>query len=135
MQEIDWKPEYSVGVKEIDAQHQTFVGIMNKVYDALTEPAPAKRIATLLVELQKYGEFHFATEEKYFKKFKYPETEEHTKVHKELLKKIDEFMNNKDDDIMVLGFNLLDFLEDWLINHLDAMDKRYTKWFNEHGLF
>jgi len=35
MEHITWKPEYSVGVKEIDEQHQNFVNILNTLYQSI----------------------------------------------------------------------------------------------------
>jgi hemerythrin len=32
------------------------------------------------------------------------------------------------------AFDLIDFLEDWLINHLLDMDQKYKKCFHDHGL-
>jgi hemerythrin len=30
--------------------------------------------------------------------------------------------------------DLLDFLEDWLVDHLNGQDKKYTECFNKNGL-
>lgn len=43
-------------------------------------------------------------------------------------------LNQKNNDSLENGFELLDLLEDWLVDHLAVMDKKYTACFNEHGL-
>jgi len=41
------------------------------------------------MQLVNYGNFHFATEEKYFDEFNYEDTEEHKKRHQEFRDKLE----------------------------------------------
>ena len=38
------------------------------------------------------------------------------------------------DDVTALAFELVDYLEDWLIDHLQTKDQEYKQCFLEHGL-
>jgi hemerythrin len=132
---IEWKEEYSVNVQEIDAQHKRFIGLMDKLYTASGNFTITEVLGKILDELLDYAQLHFKTEEKYFDKFNYALSEEHKSKHKELLSKIEYFLKahlelNKD-----VSFELLDFLEDWLVDHLSTQDKKYMICFNENGLF
>jgi hemerythrin len=127
-----WKEDYGVNVKQIDDQHKIFLGIMDKCYAATKKK---KDIRKIIGELIDYAELHFKTEEKYFDEFHYNEASEHKKAHQELRDKI-KFITSKDNvDSTQLALELLDFLEDWLVDHLANVDKKYSRCFNEHGLY
>ena len=133
-----WKTEYSVGVVEIDDQHKKFVGILGKLFGTLNHKGGEEMKETVRMifdELTEYVNIHFSTEEKYFDQFKYEEAEQHKKEHRAFEEKIiqlkDQYLNNE----LSTTFDLVDYLEDWLLDHLATMDKKYTKCFNDHGLF
>lgn len=132
---IPWTSDLSVNVKEIDEQHKTFLGILNSLYELMMEPEASREIKDILRQLEAYTTFHFATEEKYFDKFNYEFAEEHKKEHRKLLVKMEEFNKRLDSEGSLVLSGLLDFLSDWLVGHLSNQDKKYTKCFNEHGLF
>ncbi len=131
---FEWKDEYALGIQEIDAQHKTFVGILNSLYEASLKPDSATEIADIVQQLIGYAGYHFATEEKYFDLFQYEGAEEHKAIHHNLTKRVlelkDEFAQKGQETIPAL----LDFVEDWLVNHLNTYDKKYAPCFHEHGL-
>lgn len=131
---IPWTNELSVGVKEIDEQHQMFLGILNELCDILANARPIPEIADVLRQLTAYANFHFATEEKYFDKFHYELADEHKEEHKKLLARVMEFNKRFETEGETILPELLDFLEDWLVDHLSEQDKKYVKCFSEHGL-
>jgi len=133
--DFEWNESLSVNNKELDEQHKIFVGLINRLNDAINSRNMGKNIEKILDELLVYAKLHFDTEEKYFKKFKYVNTKEHMDEHAKLLNRLKEIKKNHDKDHVKLSFELIDFLEDWLITHLDMQDKKYTKCFNKHGLF
>ena len=134
MPKIEWTPEHSVNVKIIDDQHKYFIGIINELYEAVYNLNLKKALGHIIDELASYGAFHFATEEKYFDLYSYEGAVEHKAQHQEMTQKIVSFSDRfkKGEDITS---ELIDFLEDWLVVHIDTYDKKYTKCFNDHGLF
>ncbi|MEW6617685.1 MAG: bacteriohemerythrin [Patescibacteria group bacterium] len=135
MEQIIWKPNYSVNVKEIDEQHQNFVHILDTLYDAIQKGEAEKVLNDTFAQLMYYKEFHFATEEKYFDEFNYEGAEEHKKAHQDFRNAVAELQKKKDADHLAVSVEILDFMENWLVEHLSSMDKKYTKCFNEHGLY
>ncbi len=133
MQKLEWKDEYSVGVALIDEQHKMFVGIMNELYSAIVEKKEKTVIDDVFKQLVAYTQFHFQTEERYFDEFKYEGAQEHKEAHAKLRHQIAELEERK-DGIFEDPFLLMDFLEDWLVNHIMGMDKQYGPCFREHGL-
>jgi hemerythrin-like metal-binding protein len=133
MQAIEWKDEYSVGVGIIDEQHKHFVGILNRLYDTIQNDDQSL-LPEILKDLTDYAVYHFNTEEKYFDQFKFSGSDEHKLEHKKLKEKVAGFLSRKDEDPLRVSYELLDFLEDWLVHHLAELDKKYTKCFKDHGL-
>jgi hemerythrin len=56
---IPWTSELSVGVKEIDEQHQVFLGILNDLCDVMCHCDSDSEIASILRQLSAYTSFHF----------------------------------------------------------------------------
>jgi hemerythrin-like metal-binding protein len=133
MVKLEWKDEYSVGVELIDAQHKMFVGIVNELYEAIVTKRDKEALDNIFKQLVSYTQFHFQTEERYFDEFQYEGAVEHKAIHKALIDQVAELQNSK-TDIMDDPFKLMDFLEDWLIDHIIGMDKLFGPCFNEHGL-
>jgi len=130
---IEWQSDYSVGVAVIDEQHKHFVGILNKLYEIIQD-SKTSELDSITKELAQYTKKHFDTEENYFKKFKYKYADEHIAEHERLITEVDEFFKESGENRLIRSFELLEFLEKWLVGHLATMDKSYTKCFNEHGL-
>lgn len=133
--EIIWKEEMSVGVKEIDDQHKIFVAMISDLYSAIYKNEVEIKLKGIITKLQDYASMHFATEEKYFDKFNYEFSTEHKQKHKELTEKILTFNENFKEKSKDIAIQLADFLIDWLVDHLETDDKKYTKCFNENGLY
>jgi hemerythrin-like metal-binding protein len=133
---IQWSPQYAVGVKLIDEQHQKFFATFNDLYDAFLKGEAEDRLAIILKELSDYVEFHFATEEKYFKEFDYAETAEHILQHDDFRTQIEEFKKHffKEKDLKSLAGELVELLDNWFTKHVAELDQKYVSCFKEHGL-
>ncbi len=129
-----WKDEYSVKVAEIDEQHKHLFEIINKLFAMVSSTQSKKAINDLISEIVSYKVAHFATEEKYFHQFNFEGTKEHEIAHQRFDAKVKELVATHKDDTTALAFELVDFLEDWLVGHLMSLDQQYVKCFKEHGL-
>jgi len=131
---IFWDPSYSVEVKELDEQHQEFIKILNNFYNSLYQEESREELGESLNRLIDYAENHFATEEKYFDLYGYELAEEHKNEHRKFKAKVLDFKNRFQAGEEVT-LELVDFLEDWLIDHLGNQDKKYIECFHQHGLY
>jgi hemerythrin-like metal-binding protein len=129
-----WQPEYRFGIKEIDSQHEHFVGILDKLYDSIIQNAPREKLGELLKALADYATNHFQTEEKYFDQFNYAGAAEHKLKHRELMEKISDFQKKFEENQVDVSVDLIDFLEDWLVDHLLNLDRKYIECFRQNGL-
>jgi len=131
---ITWNDSMSVNVEEIDKQHQKLVQIINDLHDAMREGKEKEVLGNILTRLIDYTSYHFSTEEKYFDKFGYPDSDPHKKEHRDLLEQVFEFRKAFDEGKALLTIELMNFLKDWLTHHMQGSDKKYGHFFNERGL-
>jgi hemerythrin len=82
-----------------------------------------------------YEAIHFTTEEKYFDQFDYPDKEKHKEEHQHFVGKIREIKEGFDQDRVMISIEVMDFLKNWLVNHIQGSDKQYGPYFNRHGLY
>lgn len=131
---FEWRDEFSVKVEEIDDQHKNLIQISEKLYDNLYKDMSKDDLNGILTELIDFAKLHFQTEEKYFDMFKFEHAEEHKKEHQLFEQKLKEMFGVGSDKHIEASFELIDFLEDWLLDHLEKKDQEYVKCFKEHGL-
>lgn len=129
-----WSDDYNLGIKEIDAQHQHFVTILDSVYASILNSSSREEQEKLLDSLVDYTVVHFQTEEKYFDLFNFSGSLEHKEEHHKLKEQVFLFQKEFKNGDKELSYDLIDFLEDWLVNHLTGMDKKYVECFRENGL-
>jgi len=128
-----WNNSISVNVRKIDEQHQKLISLLNQIYDAMSIGQGKIILDNILKELVDYTEYHFSTEESYMTQFDYPEYTVHKSEHDFFKNKISDYMRTRTIKMDLIS-ELLDFLKNWLINHIKKSDKKYSAFFNEHGL-
>ncbi len=131
---FNWDSKLSVNVEEIDAQHKKLVQMINELNDAMKDRKSKEILNNIIHGLIEYTGSHFLTEEKYFDEFEYPEASVHKKEHNDFVKKVSKFENDFNEGRLLLSIDIMEFLKDWLVNHIQGSDKKYTTLFNENGL-
>ncbi len=131
---IEWNESLSVKVHEIDEQHKQLIQLINKLYEAKKEGRDKEILQQILDELINYSFVHFTTEEKNFIRFRYENTVQHQRSHSGFVDKITEFKEAYYDGSATLSDDILEFLRDWLINHIKGEDRKYIDFFQEKGL-
>lgn len=134
IQKIRWEPKYSVGVEQIDNQHKELIKTINMLIDVLGTIPTKEQLDVIIQRLIAYKRYHFVTEEKYFDEFKYEGSAEHKAKHKEFNDTVKRLIAESKEDSAILAYSLIDFLEDWLIDHLMTEDQKYVQCFHDHGL-
>lgn len=131
---MTWKDDYSVKVKLIDQQHKKLIDLLNKMYDGLREQRGKEVIGGVLAELVSYTEGHFTTEERLMSTHKYPGYDVHKLEHHMLVKKVTDFQKEFQAGRTSVSLDVMNFLRDWLTNHILGTDKRYSAFFVERGV-
>jgi hemerythrin-like metal-binding protein len=58
----------------------------------------------------------------------------HKKEHDELAQKVKKFMEDFKAGKSMLSIEVKDFLKDWILNHIQKVDKLYTRAYKENGI-
>ena len=132
--QLKWEDKYSVGVVELDDQHKRMFAVINELLESINTGTTEEHIGNIIESLVKYKIFHFSTEEKYFKEFNYEGAEDHIIKHKEFNEKLTKMKEKYTEYSVEFAFELIDFLEDWLLDHLMTTDQKYKECFRLHGL-
>jgi hemerythrin-like metal-binding protein len=131
---LTWNKDYSVKIQEIDVQHQKLVELINELHDGMKIGKGKEIIGKILNELVNYTAFHFQTEEKLFDKYGYPDKIVHKRQHGDLVEQVMSFKKSFDEGKGVVTVDLMNFLKDWLTNHINNSDKNYSKFLNSKGV-
>ena len=131
---INWHPSFSVNVEEIDRQHQLLVNMINDLYDAMKAGKEKDVLLKLINRLSIYAAMHFAREEHYFDIFGYPEGELHKKQHSDFELEVSKFESDFNKGNQSLSMEIMNFLSNWLVEHIKGSDKKYGPFLNERGL-
>lgn len=123
---LEWSSNYQTGNSEIDAQHQIFVKIINKLIEAKNNDGDKRFIESLCSELLKYAEFHFCSEENIMIEHNYPQYIEHRKHHEKVLSELRNRLFSLQYDYIDFA-NLESFITDWFTNHTLAEDMKLAK--------
>jgi hemerythrin len=132
-----WNESYSVGSKEMDTHHQRLFELMDKFQETLKHGRGKEVVGTVIKELMDYGKYHFAAEEKHMIETKYPGYAEQKRTHDAFIEKVNKLHADQDPDYFASAQSvstLSSFLVDWLIKHIQTLDKQYEAHFREHGV-
>ncbi|MET0013240.1 MAG: bacteriohemerythrin [Sedimenticola sp.] len=134
MKKIIWKEEFSVGVEELDRQHQQIIGIINSLIDKPRIFLRFQNVSSALMELTNYVSEHFLLEERLLQENGYPDLLNHSKKHTAYSKKIADFCMEELQGKSEVPSELLNFLTDWWTNHILHEDMQYKDFFNDKGV-
>jgi len=131
---LTWDDTFSVGVGEIDGQHQKMIAIINGLHDAMEKGYETWMFSDLMHGLIDYASTHFRTEEQYMTKFGFSGYQEHEAEHDRFVGKVLDYQNQLSAGRPVTSSELMTFLKEWLVRHILGTDKKYAQLFREKGL-
>ncbi len=116
----------SLGVGDMDAEHQTLIGLMNTLYRLNEAGAEAPVVGKGLGEFLNFAVKHFGDEEAYMERIGYPELRIHADVHRTLVGRMTEFAQEFQRSGRLTPQFFM-FLKTWLQAHICGVDARYAK--------
>ncbi len=131
---INWSDVYSVGHNEVDKQHQVLVDLINRLYDAFLSAKAYDVVFEILDEMIDYTQYHFGFEHKIFEKYAYPDAAQHQEVHESFVMKTIEFKQKIAAGEKTVTYDIMIFLRDWLIKHIQEEDFKYADYFREQEI-
>lgn len=131
---LNWSQILLVGVPVLDEHHEKLVELINNYSDAYNNRKSDEVLGKVLDELVRYTKFHFKAEEQYLKKYHYPHSAAHMREHADLTRQVADYqrkmMSSQPGDTK----EVLYFLANWLLKHVNNSDRQYATFFAEAGV-
>ncbi|MBK8794283.1 MAG: hemerythrin family protein [Holophaga sp.] len=130
---ITWKPSLETGHAKIDTQHQALVDAFNALHTAMKLGKGKEELSRTLAFLKSYTVEHFTMEEELMDRFGYPGAPEHKGIHGSLVSQVAELCQRFDAGKTALTLPVMDFLEGWLVEHIQGEDVRLAQFLKAKG--
>lgn len=131
---LEWDPSFAVGVDKFDNAHRVLFNMVNDLADAMQQKKSKEAVGRVLNGLAEYTVNHFADEERNFAQTHYPEEAQHKALHKKLVDQVVELIGKFNAGEQLIAQDVINFLQDWLVNHIKGTDKKYGPHLNKNGI-
>lgn len=119
---IEWKESFSVGVPDVDYEHQQLIELINELHRAISDGPTRVEVAAFLGQILAQIESHFALEERFMRERGYDEFAAHKSEHDDLLEELRDLMEAYEEEEAVS----LDQPD------LNPLGERLSLWFSTH---
>jgi hemerythrin len=133
---IQWKKELESRNDAIDAQHRMMVLLCRKLEIAIRSKERERTVRRVIMELRKFTDFHFTSEENMMHEIGYPELESHARAHSILLLRFDIGMENVSHHLDFPD-EITHLLNDCFLKHFLTADlavAEYIRNFDKHPI-
>lgn len=134
MATMTWNSSFALGIDMIDNQHQRLFALINALHEAMKSGQGAEVQGRVLAELVSYTRTHFATEERLLSKHAYPDLAAHRQQHQAFTRKVQNYNEKASTGKVTLTVSLAAFLKEWLVGHIQQVDRQYAAWLQERAL-
>lgn len=131
---FEWKDTYSTGIHSIDAQHRNLFTVAEDLYSAMSNGQGRAAVARTLDRLVQYTASHFAHEERLMRLHSFPDFEAHKAEHEKLTSQVRQFQADYRDGKVAMTVQLLHFLKEWLLKHIQESDQKYAPFLREKAV-
>ncbi len=131
---INWSEKLSTQIQSVDEQHKKLIALINELHDAMRAGQGKEVLGRTLNELVDYTVYHFKYEEDIMKRTGYSDGINHINEHKNLTNTAIELRDKYNQGIYSITIDTMNFLKDWLNNHIQQTDKKYTAHFIAKGI-
>jgi hemerythrin-like metal-binding protein/PAS domain S-box-containing protein len=123
---INWNDQLNVGILSVDNQHKRLVEILNQLDEAVAVGSDHHAIIALVDDLVDYTHYHFEHEEELMRKASHDihHYATHKAEHEEFIGKVVVEQERVKNDPAAASNELLDFLVEWLSEHILYSDKQ-----------
>ncbi len=125
---IEWNETYSVGVELFDEHHKQLFVLLHKL-ELCNENSQENDdlINKTLKELMEYTHYHFSEEEKALERYNYNDLERQKKGHAYFVSQIEDYHSKYLGGSKPQLTDVVNFLNEWLLQHILDSDFRYTQ--------
>lgn len=131
---FNWSPDFSVGIAAMDEEHRKLIDLINRLFDAMKEGRGRDVMEPVFTGLVEYTQTHFSDEEALMARYEYPGLAAQKEEHRLLVQSVsDKYQKFKSGSLMI-SIELMNFLRDWLTNHIMKSDRLYGEFLNRKGV-
>jgi hemerythrin-like metal-binding protein len=130
---IEFSKAVDVEIAEINRQHMKLVDIANELHHIARHRLGMRLAKRVLNTLIGYTQTHFRYEEAFMARYGYGEMQEHRQQHLKLEQQVVEYRDKLLQGRMSID-ELLQFLKDWLVYHIQGTDRKYTPFFHAKNI-
>lgn len=118
----------SVGIAEIDEQHQELVNLLNRLFVSVVQRDKEVVAVQILDALIDYSKTHFVLEEQLMRRTGYDAEEyaTHKQAHQDFIDKVGAAAQKNLIEGKSISFEMIQFLKHWLRDHILGADMRYA---------
>jgi hemerythrin len=127
---ITWDERIETRHGEIDAQHKALIQAFNDLHDAMKQGRGKEEVGRTLNFLADYTQTHFRMEESLMTHSGYPRAAKHRELHAEFEGKALALVNDFEKGRTLITLPVMDFIEDWLVNHIQGEDVLLAQFLN-----
>lgn len=128
---IHWDDKLRIGNDLIDDEHRLMVMLCKKLDCAIRENVPKNQLVRTVLEMKKFAEFHFVSEENLMLESGYPGYAMHEKIHSQLLLQLD-VVAGRINQGTADPQETLEFIWNWLGTHIENEDMKIGVYLDEH---
>ena len=125
---MQWVEDLEVHNSTVDGQHRQLVDALNELADAVEAGRGAEQLQLTLGFFVIYADMHFSDEENLMRNGGYPDLEPHIAQHRAFMAKAEDLRAQAAAGSATLDVALLEFLKDWLMNHIMQQDKAFESY-------
>jgi hemerythrin len=118
----------------MDEQHQAIMDGLNELHEEMMNGYVNAVVAPLIDNLVFIAGEHFAAEERLMASAGFPGLAGHVTKHKELSRKVEEFISRHEGGDVAAYSQFMYFVRDWFTKHMENDDREYVPWLAEHGI-
>jgi hemerythrin len=130
----NWNDSYSVKVQRLDDEHKRLFDIINQLHEGMKAGRGKDVLQTVLDQLLRYTEQHFKGEEGLLKGAGYPELTAHMALHQQFVNKIKGFSKVFQSGAAAISVDVLEYLKNWLTEHIMGTDRQYSTTLTAAGI-
>lgn len=130
----NWNDSYSVKVQHLDDEHKQLFAIIDQLHEGMKAGGGKDVLQSVLDQLLCYTERHFSDEELLMQVARYPWMKAHIGLHQQFVNKIKDFSKDFHMGAAAISVEMVEFLRNWLAEHIMGADHQYTATLNAAGI-
>lgn len=124
-----WRETCRTGIEELDEHHRELFVVTGRMCEDPTADPCREAVLDTLGFLIDFGGRHFPREEALMQEREFPGLEAHRRKHESLVTEVLEFRRRAEDEQAGVETDFVEFLRDWIIDHLLTEDQKYARFF------